>query len=380
MDASESEYFSNLVGIFYDAALNPDRWIDALEGARDYVGGQVASLYWHDSVRAIGNNYFQVGLTPEWERAYFEKYLPLNPLQPFQVFCPIEEVHAGSEFMSFDEFSGTRFYQEWAAPQGLVDAAFANLERLPTSSVAFSIMRAERHGLVDDEVRLRMKLIVPHIRRAALISKAIDLAQVQAATFGTAMDALAAGMFLLDVAGRIVHTNAAGAQMVDVHGPVNLVNGQFKLLAREPDRLLQEALAAAAGGPMALRGKGVSLPITDADERDFILHMMPLDSKQRATLGADRATTFLVFIRRLDGAGAAAIAAFAERFALTKQESRVLRAVIDTGSVPMAADILGISPTTTRFHVTSIFDKTGVRTQPGLIRLFIESVSPFKVG
>jgi DNA-binding CsgD family transcriptional regulator len=108
--------------------------------------------------------------------------------------------------------------------------------------------------------------------------------------------------------------------------------------------------------------------------------MMPLDSKQRATLGADRATTFLVFIRRLDGAGAAAIAAFAERFALTKQESRVLRAVIDTGSVPMAADILGISPTTTRFHVTSIFDKTGVRTQPGLIRLFIESVSPFKVG
>ena len=168
--------------------------------------------------------------------------------------------------------------------------------------------------------------------------------------------------------------------MVDVNGPVNLVNGHFKLLAHEPDRLLQEALAAAAGGPTALRGKGVSLPITDAHERDFILHMMPLDSKQRATLGADRATTFLIFIRRLDDTGAVAITAFAERFALTKQESRVLRAVIDTGSVPMAADILGISPTTTRFHVTSIFDKTGVRTQPGLIRLLIETVSPFKAG
>ena len=380
MGASEPEFFSDLVGTFYDAALNPDQWIDALESARGYVGGQVASLYWHDSVRPIGNNYFQVGIAPEWERSYFETYLKLNPLQPFQVFCPIEEVHAGSDFMSFDEFSRTRFYREWAAPQGLVDAAFANLERLPTSSVAFSIMRAENHGLVDDEARSRMKLIVPHIRRAALISKAIDLAQVQAATFGTAMDALAAGMFLLDGAGRIVHTNAAGAQMVDAQGPVHLVNGHFKLLDREPDRLLQEALAAAAGGPMALRGKAVSLPMTDADERDFILHMMPLDSKQRAALGADRATTFLVFIRRLDSAGTAAIAAFSERFALTKQEGRVLRAVIDTGSVPMAADVLGISPTTTRFHVTSIFDKTGVRTQPALIRLLTESASPFKVG
>lgn len=66
MGASEPEFFSDLVGTFYDAALNPDQWIDALESARGYVGGQVASLYWHDSVRPIGNNYFQVGIAPEW--------------------------------------------------------------------------------------------------------------------------------------------------------------------------------------------------------------------------------------------------------------------------------------------------------------------------
>ena len=58
----------------------------------------------------------------------------------------------------------------------------------------------------------------------------------------------------------------------------------------------------------------------------------------------------------------------------------MLRALLDTGSVPTAADVLGISPTTARFHVSSIFDKTGVRAQHGLIRLFIESVSPFKLS
>ncbi|HET7885989.1 MAG TPA: LuxR family transcriptional regulator, partial [Bradyrhizobium sp.] len=120
----ENEHLSTLIGSFYDAALDPGRWREALESARSFVGGQVATIHWHDSVRPVGNFFSQVGISPEWERSYFETYLPLNPLQPFQVFCPVEEVHAGSEFMSFDEFSRTRFYCEWAAPQGLVDAAF----------------------------------------------------------------------------------------------------------------------------------------------------------------------------------------------------------------------------------------------------------------
>ena len=378
MDRPESEQLSAVIGEIYDAALDPGCWPLALDSARDFVGGQVANIYWHDSVRPVGNNFCQVGISPEWERVYFETYLPLNPLQPYQIFCPIEEVHAGSEFMSFEEFSKTRFYREWAAPQGLVDAAFANLERLPTSSVGFSIMRGKQHGLIDDEARRRMKLVVPHIRRAALISKAIDLAQVQAATFTTATDALSAGMFLLAETGRLVHANAAGAAMIGASGPVKLVNGHFELISRESDRLLQDALAAAASGPLELRGKGVSVPLTSTDEQDFILHMLPLDINRRAKPGGIREAAFLVFIRSMDGAGAAAVAAAADRFGLTKQEARVLRAVIDTGSVPMAADLLGISSNTARSHLTSVFDKAGVRTQAGLIRLVIEGTSPFR--
>ena len=336
----------------------------------------MATVHWHDSVRPIGNFFFQVGIAPEWEQRYFETYLPLNPLQPFQVFCPVEEVHAGSEFMSFDEFSQTRFYKEWAAPQGLVDAAFSNLERMSTTAVAMSIMRGKQHGLIDDEARRRMKLIVPHVRRAALISKAIDQTRIQAATLTTATDALAAGMFLLDIAGRIIGVNAAGAAMIE-NGPVKLVNGVLRLLEREPDRIFQEA-AAASGDPVELRSKAVALPIIAANKQNFILHMLPLDRNRRVRLGADQEAALLVFVRRLDGAGAANLAALATRFGLTKQEARVLGAVVDTGSVPTAADLLGISTTTARTHVNSLFNKTGVHSQAGLVRLLIESESPFR--
>jgi hypothetical protein len=35
----------------------------------------------------------------------------------------------------------------------------------------FGVFRHERDGLADEDTRRRMRLIVPHIRRAALIGK-----------------------------------------------------------------------------------------------------------------------------------------------------------------------------------------------------------------
>ena len=62
---------------------------------------------------------------------------------------------------------------------------------------------------------------------------------------------------------------------------------------------------------------------------------------------------------------------------LTPQEARVLQTLVEAGSVPMAADILGIAASTARTHVTSIFDKTGVRRQADLLRLLMAMKSPF---
>ena len=50
-----------------------------------------------------------------------------------------------------------------------------------------------------------MRLVVPHIRRAALIGNAIDLRKSEAAQFADTLDGLSAGMFLVDETGRIVH-------------------------------------------------------------------------------------------------------------------------------------------------------------------------------
>src|SRR6266700_1999229 len=55
-----------------------------------------------------------------------------------------------------------------------------------------------------------MRLIVPHLRRAVLISNMVDHGKEQAALFGDTLDGIAAGLFLVDANGRILHANASG--------------------------------------------------------------------------------------------------------------------------------------------------------------------------
>ena len=67
---------------------------------------------------------------------------------------------------------------------------------------------------LDDLMRRRMQLIVPHVRRAVMIGNAIDLRTARTEAFAEALDGLSAAMFLVDAKGGIVHANISGHAML----------------------------------------------------------------------------------------------------------------------------------------------------------------------
>jgi hypothetical protein len=90
------------------------------------------------------------------------------------LFAPAEEPIATADLVPYEEFLKTRFYQEWARPQGLIDFISITLEKSATKSAMFGVFRHERQGSIDDETRRRMRLLGPHMKRAVLISKVVD--------------------------------------------------------------------------------------------------------------------------------------------------------------------------------------------------------------
>jgi PAS domain-containing protein len=204
-----------LIGRIYDAALEPALWTDVVEKAGRFVGGSGASIFSQDSVRKQGKSHYNFGVDPQYEQLYFNKYIKLDPLRAAYLTFEVGSVTSNSNVVPYAEFIETRFYKEWARPQGWVDNVFAVLERSPTSFAAFVAFRHERDGVADDATHRLMRLIAPHLRRAVLIGKVIDLKTIVAATFADALDGLSAGMFLVDADGHIVHANAAGHAMLE---------------------------------------------------------------------------------------------------------------------------------------------------------------------
>jgi DNA-binding CsgD family transcriptional regulator len=373
---TETRQVSALIGDIYDAALDPELWPRVLERGCRFVGGVASNLYSEDSATRTGNIHYTWSVDRHYGRLYYDKYIKYNPFTTPQLFFDVEQVVTLGDIVSHAEFRESLFYNEWAKPQGWIDAASAVLEKSVTSYAAFSVIRHERDGLIDDDSRWRMSLLVPHVRRSVLIGKVIELHKAEASTLADTLDGLSAGMILVDRSGRIVHANASGHVMV---GEINVLRAASgRLFATDPhaNQTLQDIFASAENGDEALGVKGISVPLPARMGEEHVAHVLPLTAGMRRRAGMSYAAVAAMFVRKAALDAPSPLETVAKRHRLTPSELRVLLAIVDVGGAPEVADALGVSETTVKTHLRHIFEKTGTSRQADLVKLVAGFASP----
>jgi DNA-binding CsgD family transcriptional regulator len=371
----ETQRLSALIGDIYDAALDSSLWLRVLENAATFVGGPAASVYSKGVTHRSSQVFYQYGLDPGYVRLYVDKYIKLDPSTNSQIFADVGDIISTNNFIAYEEFLETRFYKEWARPQLLVDSASAVLEKSSTDVAMFTVFRHKRDGLVNDEMRRRMQLLTSHVRRAVLIGRLLDHGKSEAAELADTFDGLSAGMFLVDAAGRIIHTNAAGRILLST-GALTAVGNRLGADDSEINGLLQDALMAASYGDGAINIKGISLPLTAHDGETYVAHLLPLTSGARRRASTTYAATAAVFAYRAKLTTPSPPELVARRYKLTPTELRVLLAIVEVGGVPEVAGVLGISVSTVKSHLARLFEKTGARRQADLVKLVAAFANP----
>jgi DNA-binding CsgD family transcriptional regulator len=362
------EQFSNLIGDIYDAALDPSLWVPVLEKCVSFVGGCGGALFFKNAAGAGGDTYFDTGITPYFRKLYFEQYVMLDPSTTGHFVAEIEQPVAIEDFISYDEFLETRFYREWAQPQGLVDFVSTVLDKSEANVAMFGVFRHERDGRANDETRWRMGLIAPHIRRAVVIGRLIDLKHTEATSFDI-LDGLSAAIFLVSGAGFIVHANIAGAAMLSDGNLLRSVGGRLTIEDARVAQAMREGFAAADEGDLALGVKAITLPLISVNGDRYVGHLLPLSSGKRRNAGLGHGAAAALFVRRAALETPLAPEVIAKTFNLTPTELRVLLAIVEVGGVPEVAAALGIAVTTVKSHLGRLFDKTGVTRQAELVKL-----------
>jgi DNA-binding CsgD family transcriptional regulator len=374
----DEQQLSTLIGEIYDAALDPSRWVEVLGKAARFVGGPAAALFFKSAASKTGAVAYDYGTDPHYRQLYFERYIKLDPSTTGQFFAEIDEPIATADIIPYDEFLQSRFYREWAKPQGLVDFVVSVLDKSMTTAAMFGVFRHERDGIVDCATRERMRLIAPHIRRAVLVSRMIDLKKAETATFAGALDGINAGMFLVDASARIVHANLAGHAALETGNFLNAIAGRLATDDGQVDQTLREVFAAAGNGDVAVGTKGISVPLTARSGERYVAHVLPLTSGERRRAGKAYTAVAALFIRKAEMETASPPEVIAKTYKLTPTELRVLLAIVEVGGVPEVATALGVAETTVKTHLGRLFEKTGTNRQADLVKLVAGFASPLR--
>jgi DNA-binding CsgD family transcriptional regulator/PAS domain-containing protein len=359
----KTKQLSDLTEGIYDAALEPARWTDVVNGINDFVGGQACGIFSKNKISKFGITHYYCGADPYFIQLYSETHSKFDPLTTLPRYGNVVSI---PDLVQFDEYRRGRFYQEWLRPQGCVDAANVVLEKSKSNCpVLLTVLAGKR--MVDDEMRRRVTLLVPHLHRALQINKAIELKQSQSMEFADALDGLGAGIFVLDMNCGIIHSNAAGHAMLEEADFLHSVGGRLVPNNMQANVALQEIFA--NNDDVTIGAKDISMPLTARDGKRYVAHVLPLRSLARNHIAISNKAVAAVFVRRAELDTQSAGELMARTFALTPAEARVLLAIIEVGGVPETAKNLGLAETTVKTHLYRVFAKTGASRQVDLVKI-----------
>lgn len=364
------EDLSDLIGRIYDCALDPRLWDSILETMRKLFNADNAQLFFTDNIGGQLLIAASVGVTAEWlarQRLYADE-TSRWPLSPSALAVPPDEPQVASRHFQDSHWTTSRYYNEWAKPQGLFESMNLSLINTVTNYAGVGVGRLETAGVFSDEDIEVARLLSPHLRRAVTISKILQARIVELQTMNATFDKLRFGVVLVDAAASILRTNTVAEKMLRAGRPIGRVGNVLQAQTPAISSELKAAIRLAAEDEAAIGKKGIAVRLTPPRETPMLGHVLPIRNRS-PQVNAVAA----VFV---GGVGGDVSDAMAIAFDLTPTETRLVNFLLNGNSLKQTASLLSISGNTAKTHLRNVFGKTGASRQADLARLAATLAAP----
>jgi DNA-binding CsgD family transcriptional regulator/PAS domain-containing protein len=360
----------SLLEDIYDTTFNPALWDTTLHRIVEYTGTRTSGLVAKDALGEIRIAH-QTGVSDRFVRNYLDTYGQFDPTHAIRLF-DTGEIHSTEDWVPIDEFRRSEFYNGWARPQGLEDVAGVLLDK---SADGFSYFCLTNGTLVGDDLRRKIAPLVPHLRRAVLIGQQLH-GRAPKTPIESALDALKAGVFLLDGTGAITHANASAQELVERRDFLRSERGRLVAIDLRLNSLLRDGLTASIVGDGMARSRSVTLQFVAHNGERFVGHLLPLTAGRRRETGRAFEAVAVLFVSKASLDTAIAPDVIKNVFRLTPAEVRVMLSIVEFGCVSNCAKSLDVAETTVKTHLRRIFTKTDTKRQADLVKLVAAFSSP----
>lgn len=365
---------SAMVASIYDAAIDATLWpraIDIICQTLGFATGLISVISLPDGKAVISQN---VGFDPAWLARFAEYEADLIDLWGGQSrvhALPLDQPAVLSRLnpSALAEDSINRFHREFNQPQGFIDAVAIGLSRDETTLGNVGFNRHRSAGPVGSRELDALHLLIPHLQRAARLSRLIDAERMLAQDYARVLDGLAAPVFLVTDDLGLVHANRAAELMVSNTPVLSLVRGQLKFASAAAHKTIRQALAVKGQLDLLTGACNAVVPLGGLEQGLTFARVVPIriprpgglttsDIAGAIFLSGDRAN------RDHDSDLALSV------LGLSPAEERVFSRVGRGDTVAQTAVELGLHTSTVRSHLLRVFEKTGTHRQAELVRLY----------
>jgi DNA-binding CsgD family transcriptional regulator len=348
MQTFQDESFLDLL---YGAAVEPDRWVLAMERFADMLGGSGAWLS-RISVADGSGTGIVARIDPDSATAYDQYYGSINPFSnepdPEAYMATWKPaILTDSAWLPKSELLRNEYYNDFMRPQDIQSAMIIRLSAFGLEVSALTMNRSHSQEAFGPRDVALANQYHGHIRRAFRLTQIL-------AESGLADDDLEGqhgrggeAVFLLDHDGRLRRMNGAAERLMARRDDLRTVGGFLKAPGDSSGRL-DLLIAGAAGGPLGGSTGGSVVLRTSEARPPLSVTVAPAQSDRLAVFQQRPAVIVCVTEQGVE-----------DEVHLTGREREALTWVSEGKSDWEIAMILGLSETTVRFHVDNARKKLG---------------------
>ena len=382
---SESD-FSNLIGLLYQGALEPQPWQSALPALREALDAQVVSLVLRppsaddegvilNCVRqdgSVDNSHVTLADPNDWEvSAYREQFFSLDPF----VSLPLDKVIALEDILPDKDLVTSDYYLHYLKPINLFRILGVDTSEPGGMLARLRFSRRASEPRFKATERQLLTLLTPHLSRAIEIYAKLNRMTSERDLYAGAVNQLSVASIILDEQGRMLTTNAVGRALLDQGEGLSLRDGHLHIEGRNINKELQEALTSIIreqlhGETSMVRALRVPRP---GGRSDLGLVVRPVPASQWSE--GQVSPSAAVFISDPDLQESTSRPILGALFELTPAEANLATLLARGLSLAQVSVAQNVSQHTARAQLKSIFAKTGVSRQAELVRLVLKSVA-----
>ncbi len=355
----------------YESVLEPERLQVLNQRLAQATGSNITAVLVHDVANGNGDVSLVHGLDAQWMAEQLANHdLLADPLVQRVVprLCTGRVLNS-DDLMPRAQMQRTAAFNDYYRRLDIGQQVAAVAHYDGTSSVTLSMCREVRSPAFDDTAMTLLRNLAPHWVNAYAIQRRLSWLQQRVDTLENALDAVPHAMFLLDLGQRVLRMNAAAERLLSAGDVLGLEEGRPRALqdARALRQLLFAACQGTAQDSEVVRRQG-TITLRDASGRNALVATAhPLST---AALRQGIGETAILFLQPVGSGLARDLKTLLRQlFGLTLAEATLADALYRQADLALAAAQTGVSLATAQTRLKLVYDKTGERGQPALMRL-----------